>query len=332
MKREPFENITDRRLGSVDELTLQQKMKIEHSRALEGIDRILVMFDGLAKGRSVSTSEVEKMRRDLVEYLRIAELTMKSFRGMLEIDKLTNIVNRDGLEVRIAEQISAVELKQNSAEYTRKDFYLCLAIDLDNFKPLNDALGHDGGDIALAEFAAILKGLVRESDIFLRTEMRSDGDDRESVGARTGGDEFVVVLPMDIANVAPQSEIETKVDMFMTRFKAKLLEKLRVRKFKKITVQESGNWVQKVICEEIKPGEKLADGEFIIGATVGSAYCDHEKDTDMKAKILETLNAADMNMLSQKGEKGQRGKTKEYSLFYLMIVIVIAIGALLYFK
>ncbi|MDD2369743.1 MAG: diguanylate cyclase [Sulfuricurvum sp.] len=57
-------------------------------------------------------------------------------------------------------------------------FSALLFLDLDNFKPLNDAYGHAIGDLLLIEVAHRIKKCIRESD----------------VAARFGGDEFVIVL------------------------------------------------------------------------------------------------------------------------------------------
>ena len=85
-------------------------------------------------------------------------------------DPLTGILNRQGFERRIREEIAAT-LRRNST-------FLFLILDLDGFKKINDAKGHLAGDNVLKQIAQIIKTSVREQDIV----------------ARTGGDEFALVL------------------------------------------------------------------------------------------------------------------------------------------
>jgi diguanylate cyclase (GGDEF)-like protein len=61
-----------------------------------------------------------------------------------------------------------------------------LFLDLDNFKVINDSLGHDAGDDLLKQVGVRLKDCVRTSKV----KTRSDGDET----VRLGGDEFVVLL------------------------------------------------------------------------------------------------------------------------------------------
>lgn len=85
-------------------------------------------------------------------------------------DPLTSLPNRRLLRDRLGQTIAACRRTQCSAAL--------LMIDLDNFKPLNDALGHAIGDQLLVETASRITSCVREVDTV----------------ARLGGDEFVVVL------------------------------------------------------------------------------------------------------------------------------------------
>jgi diguanylate cyclase (GGDEF)-like protein/PAS domain S-box-containing protein len=85
-------------------------------------------------------------------------------------DALTNLPNRRLLDDRLRQTMAA---SKRSGSYGALMF-----LDLDNFKPLNDAHGHVVGDLLLVEVASRLKGCIRETD----------------TAARFGGDEFVVML------------------------------------------------------------------------------------------------------------------------------------------
>lgn len=85
-------------------------------------------------------------------------------------DPLVGLFNREELENQF----------ERRAPISKRGIAL-MFIDLDNFKPLNDTLGHHAGDQALIDVADIIKTSVRSDDI----------------AARLGGDEFVVILLLD---------------------------------------------------------------------------------------------------------------------------------------
>jgi diguanylate cyclase (GGDEF)-like protein/PAS domain S-box-containing protein len=85
-------------------------------------------------------------------------------------DPMTGLANRRMLNDRLGQ---AMALSKRSKRYGA-----ILALDLDNFKPLNDAHGHLAGDLLLIEAAKRLTACVRQVDTV----------------ARVGGDEFVIVL------------------------------------------------------------------------------------------------------------------------------------------
>ena len=91
-------------------------------------------------------------------------------RQLAYFDALTGLANRAMLQEKLAQLIGA-------AERTHERLAL-LFIDLDNFKMVNDSLGHEAGDMLLRGVAERLRQHVRAEDVI----------------ARLGGDEFVIVL------------------------------------------------------------------------------------------------------------------------------------------
>lgn len=99
------------------------------------------------------------------------------------VDELTGLYNRRGF-LTLAEQ----ELK---TAYRLRQRMLLLYADLDRLKWINDTLGHQQGDLALKDTAAILKSTFRDSDIL----------------ARIGGDEFVA-LAMETGETAREAVLK----------------------------------------------------------------------------------------------------------------------------
>ena len=94
----------------------------------------------------------------------------RSFEQQAKRDPLTNLPNRREFRYSLSREIS------NSLRYDH--FGALMYIDLDNFKNVNDSLGHSIGDILLTQIAARLSAQARSGDTVFRI----------------GGDEFVYIL------------------------------------------------------------------------------------------------------------------------------------------
>jgi diguanylate cyclase (GGDEF)-like protein/PAS domain S-box-containing protein len=102
-----------------------------------------------------------------IRHLRAAEERVEY---LAYYDTLTGLPNRNELTKRLDMEVARVRRNQN--------FGALLFIDLDNFKYINDSMGHPAGDLVLQEMAQRLQAHLR-------------GDDTV---ARLGGDEFIVIL------------------------------------------------------------------------------------------------------------------------------------------
>ena len=115
-------------------------------------------------------AQLQRHHEKVVELLQQGKLSSELLLNLALHDPLTGLPNRRQLEQRLNEAMLGVSPDGTSV--------YVLFMDLDRFKPVNDELGHDAGDLVLQEVARRLQAAVRRGDTV----------------ARVGGDEFVVVL------------------------------------------------------------------------------------------------------------------------------------------
>jgi diguanylate cyclase (GGDEF)-like protein/PAS domain S-box-containing protein len=96
---------------------------------------------------------------------------LRELRSNVQTDKLTSLSNRGYLEGRLHAVIAELEHQTGPAAGL-------LFMDIDHFKQLNDAYGHDVGDKALRMVAATLRHNLRKSDVI----------------GRWGGEEFLAIV------------------------------------------------------------------------------------------------------------------------------------------
>jgi len=105
-------------------------------------------------------AEVQRLRHELVHTSELARQ-----------DSQTGVLNRRGMDEALEQEIARTQ---------QAGVPMCIALlDLDNFKSLNDRLGHEAGDRALQHLVAVAKEIMRSQDQL----------------ARYGGEEFVFLLP-----------------------------------------------------------------------------------------------------------------------------------------
>ena len=128
------------------------------------------------------TEKVEKNRR----YAREREY----LKDCAARDSMTRLLNRGTMEERIKEELEAVEEGQN---------YAYIALDLDNFKQINDMYGHWAGDSIIMGISNILREVYGNN---------------ARIG-RMGGDEFAVF----ISDVKDRAQIQSQADEVLRRLR-----------------------------------------------------------------------------------------------------------------
>lgn len=143
---------------------------------------ILELFHELKQQKTIVAELEDEVRQRIANRTLALERQLGSLRQQATRDGLTSLYNRrmfDTYLPRVIERCMAEKLDMS-----------LLMIDVDNFKHLNDTLGHAAGDDLLRNIAQIIRSGIREQDSPFRL----------------GGDEFVVILPgLDASSAADVS-------------------------------------------------------------------------------------------------------------------------------
>lgn len=139
-----------------------------------------VIADVMRETRSIQMN-AQKSRDDLrmtqqkvresEERIRELEHELQETSILVRHDQLTGVLNRRGLEDMFAKEAARADRHETALSVG--------LLDIDNFKKLNDSMGHDAGDQALVHLAQVCRESLRPQDTV----------------ARYGGEEFVILLP-----------------------------------------------------------------------------------------------------------------------------------------
>jgi diguanylate cyclase len=165
--------------GRFQTATARHAEAIEKADTLESLADVVqsMLEDSRAINAAVTLSQ-ERMQADraraseLETRVRDLESELRRLSDEVSTDALTQVANRRGLAL-------AFEAESARAGREASPQLAVALIDIDNFKKLNDSLGHAAGDVALQSLASKVRERLRPVDHL----------------ARFGGEEFVVLLP-----------------------------------------------------------------------------------------------------------------------------------------
>ena len=229
--------------GNYQQNLEESARQIEQAKTLSEIAPVLKTLVGatrsMAQSSQATRDELKSMRTQASSTeMEIAKLHQELDRISTQArhDPLTGALNRKGLEEALDKELSNVR---------RKETPLCMSLlDIDNFKKLNDSLGHAAGDQALAHLATVARECMRPQDTL----------------ARYGGEEFVILLP----DTALEQGIEA-----MTRLQRELTKRFFLSGTEKILITFSAGVAQLLEGEAGMDAVKRADQAMYLAKRAG---------------------------------------------------------------
>lgn len=168
-----------------DKKLTRKRYGLDRDPVLDGIDALFAQAQGQPQPDAAVTG-IRAMRlhnHDIRQKRAVQESGQRA-----TTDKLTCLKNREGMEEHLHRFIE--DIKRHPSKSVIVAF-----IDLDGFKALNDGCGHDVGDAALQEVARRLENTFRKTDVV----------------CRPGGDELVILLPLEAGEGLSRTVIKAKV-------------------------------------------------------------------------------------------------------------------------
>ncbi len=160
---------------------LESETTLSSELHVRGLDGSTLLLSIVGTPHRVSRNQEKRFIFSAVDISIRKEMEEKAWH-QANYDSLTELPNRNLLQNRLEQ-----ELKLAERSHTR---LAVLFVDLDNFKNINDSLGHGAGDGVLQQASARIVSCVRDTDTV----------------ARMGGDEFVLLLPQ-ASDAAPFDEV-----------------------------------------------------------------------------------------------------------------------------
>jgi diguanylate cyclase len=232
-----------RSTGSFNEKLEENARQIEQAKTMAEIAPVLKEVVGATRHmahQSQSTSDELQAMRERASHTdaELSKLHQELDRVSTQArhDTLTGALNRKGLDEALDRELSSVR---------RKESPLCMALlDIDNFKKLNDTLGHATGDAALTHLATVARECMRPQDTL----------------ARYGGEEFVILLP--------DTPLDKGIEA-MTRLQRELTKKFFLSGTEKVLITFSAGVAQLVANESGADAIKRADQAMYLAKRAG---------------------------------------------------------------